>query len=119
MQRHPFPYHWIAKDAIIICLVLRKLPTNLHVLALSGPEFCNCLKVEQRLLLEVEKETQDVRACAWLRDNPGNKVGNLPTLFRGVSLALPGVVTSGTNTIPVLELEDGIHWVINYNHDLV
>lgn len=60
----------------------------------------------------VENENQDFRAYAWLRDNPGNKVGNLPTLFSGVSLASPGIFTSATNTITVL---DGIHWVINYN----
>ena len=39
---HSFPYHWITKAAFVSCLVLPKLLTiNMHVLALSGPEFCS------------------------------------------------------------------------------
>ena len=30
---------------IVTCYVLQKLPTNLHVLALCGLEFCSCSKV--------------------------------------------------------------------------
>ena len=42
IQGHSFPYHWITKAVIVICLVQQKILTNLHMLALSGPEFCSC-----------------------------------------------------------------------------
>ena len=42
IQSHSFPYHWITKAAFVSCLVLPKfLNINMHVLALSGPEFCS------------------------------------------------------------------------------
>ena len=42
IQGLSFPYHWITKALIVICLVQQKILTNLHMLALSGPEFCSC-----------------------------------------------------------------------------
>ena len=42
IQGHSFPYHWITKAVIVICLVQQKILTNLHMLALNGPEFCSC-----------------------------------------------------------------------------
>ena len=38
IQGHSFPYHWITKAVIVICLVQQKILTNLHMLALSGPD---------------------------------------------------------------------------------
>ena len=39
IQGHPFPCHWRAKAAIVICLIQEKILTNLHVLTWYGPKF--------------------------------------------------------------------------------
>ena len=41
IQGHSFPYHWITKAVIVICLFQQKILANLHILALSGPVFCS------------------------------------------------------------------------------
>ena len=41
IQGHSFPYHWITKAVIVICLVQQKILTNLHMLTQSGPVFCS------------------------------------------------------------------------------
>ena len=39
IKGHSFPCHWITKAAVDICIIQKKILTNLHVLALYGPEF--------------------------------------------------------------------------------
>ena len=51
MQGHSFPYHWIAKAVIVISLVQQKILTNLHMLALSEPEFCSCSVINQLVIV--------------------------------------------------------------------
>ena len=44
IQGLSFPYHWVTKALTVICLPLQRPLSNLHMLALRGPEFCCFLR---------------------------------------------------------------------------
>jgi len=63
IQGHSFLYHWITTAAIVICLVQRKILTNLQVLALYGHEIAIILP-EVKWLHNEQTQSEIKRAFA-------------------------------------------------------
>ena len=59
IQGLSFPYHWVTKARrTVICLPQQQPLSNLHMLALRGPEFCCCLRWSNTGQIVSEKWTR-------------------------------------------------------------
>ena len=108
IQGHSFPYHLLTKGALII--ILQKLLTNLHVLALRDLEFCICsvflFESECRHInglgrqLSQKQLKVDLRSFDLLKGQISTCPSGIPPDVKGLGLGLGlGLCSGCTNLI--------------------
>ena len=64
IQGHSFPYHWITKAVIVICLVQQKILTNLHMIQPITSQVCQQLLYQ--LTNQIAHQSFGIFKFTWL-----------------------------------------------------